>query len=70
MRIEATRHLCQSYGNCVAIDPEHLDLDDEGLVVVTKESVDEGELQSVRAGIRSCPVNALRLVDANGADVE
>jgi ferredoxin len=63
MRIQATRHLCQSYGNCVAIDPEHLDLDDEGLVVVTRDSVENGELATVQAGIRSCPVNALVLVD-------
>jgi ferredoxin len=63
MRIEAKRHLCQSYGNCVAIDPEHLDLDDEGLVVVNRDSVADGELATVQAGIRSCPVNALVLVD-------
>lgn len=65
MRIEATRHLCQSYGNCVAIDPDHLDLDDEGLVVVTRDTVEDGELATVQAGIRSCPVNALLLVDAD-----
>ncbi|MFF2246639.1 ferredoxin [Arthrobacter sp. NPDC058130] len=63
MRIEAKRHLCQSYGNCVAIDPEHLDLDDEGLVVINRDSVADGELATVQAGIRSCPVNALVLVD-------
>jgi ferredoxin len=63
MRIEAKRHLCQSYGNCVAIDPEHLDLDDEGLVVVNRDSVADGELATVQAGIRSCPVNALVLVE-------
>ncbi|TFB75025.1 ferredoxin [Cryobacterium glaciale] len=65
MRIEATRHLCQSYGNCVAIDPDHLDLDDEGLVIVTRDTVEDGELATVQAGIRSCPVNALLLVDAH-----
>ncbi|MDP9888693.1 ferredoxin [Pseudarthrobacter enclensis] len=63
MRIEAKRHLCQSYGNCVAIDPEHLDLDDEGLVVVTRDSIGDGELATVQAGIRSCPVNALVLIE-------
>ncbi|GAB3267857.1 ferredoxin [Microbacterium lacusdiani] len=63
MRIEAKRHLCQSYGNCVAIDPDHLDLDDEGLVVVTRATVAEGELPTVQAGIRSCPVNALILAE-------
>ena len=63
MRIESKRWLCQSYGNCVAIDPEHLDLDDEGLVVITRDTVEDGELETVQAGIRSCPVNALMLVE-------
>lgn len=65
MRIEAKPHLCQSYGNCVAIDPEHLDLDDDGIVVVTNERVEESELKTVQAGIRSCPVNALELVESD-----
>jgi ferredoxin len=62
MRIAADRSLCQSYGNCVALDPEHLDLDDEGLVIVARYTVTESELPAVQAGIRSCPVNALRLI--------
>lgn len=65
MKIEAMRHLCQSYGNCVAIDPDHFDLDDEGLVVVTRETVEKGEIATVQAGVRSCPVNALVLVDSD-----
>jgi ferredoxin/phthalate 3,4-dioxygenase ferredoxin subunit len=31
--------------------------------VVTRDSVADGELPAVQAGIRSCPVNALVLVD-------
>lgn len=66
MHIESKRHLCQSYGNCVAIDPAHLDLDDEGLVLITRATVEDGELDTVQAGIRSCPVNALLLVHDDG----
>ncbi|MHA7241293.1 ferredoxin [Arthrobacter sp. TMS1-12-1] len=65
MRLEAIPHLCQSYGNCVAIDPEHVDLDDDGIVYVTNETVTEGELKTVQASVRSCPVNALKLVGAD-----
>ncbi|MEZ3160700.1 ferredoxin [Microbacterium sp. BWT-B31] len=64
MRIESKRWLCQSYGNCVAIDPGHLDLDDEGLVVITHETVEHDDIETVQAGIRSCPVNALMLVES------
>ncbi|WP_206477131.1 ferredoxin [Microbacterium sp. KRD172] len=65
MKLVAHRHLCQSYGNCLAVDPEHVDLDDEGLVFLLRDTVEEGELAKVQAGIRSCPVNALELVEAD-----
>lgn len=63
MRIEAKTELCQGYGNCVAIDADHLDLDDDGIVIVTRDTVLEGEIDTVQAGIRSCPVNALILTE-------
>ncbi|MRH28007.1 ferredoxin [Microbacterium sp. SYP-A9085] len=63
MRIEANRNLCQSYGNCVVIAPDHLDLDEEGLVTVTSSDVSSADLETVQAAVRSCPVHALRLVD-------
>jgi len=63
MRITSDVHLCQGYGNCIAADPEHFDLDDDGLVVVLRDSVGDGEQETTAVAVRSCPVAALGLVD-------
>lgn len=63
MKVVANLALCQGYGNCVAEDSEHFDLDDEGLVVVLRDSVLDDEVETVTAAVRSCPVAALEIVD-------
>lgn len=63
MRITSDVHACQGYGNCIAADPQHFDLDDDGLVVVLRETVTDDEKESTAAAVRSCPVAALELVD-------
>lgn len=63
MRITSDAHLCQGYGNCIANDPQHFDLDDNGVVVVLRETVTEDEQETAAAAVRSCPVAALGLVD-------
>ena len=52
---------CQGYGNCVAIDEKHFDLDDDGMVVVLDEAVTEDERENAEEAIRSCPVAAIWL---------
>lgn len=61
MRIHANLGLCQGYGNCVALDPDHFDLDDDGLVVVLRDTVSPDEEETTAAAARSCPVKVLRL---------
>ncbi|GAB3692490.1 ferredoxin [Nocardiopsis oceani] len=61
MRIGADIGKCQGYGNCVVLDSEHFDLDDEGMVVVLRESVEENETDKATEAVRSCPVNAIWL---------
>ena len=63
MRITSDVQLCQGYGNCIAADPEHFDLDDDGFVVVLRDTVSDGEQETASAAVRSCPVAALGLVD-------
>jgi ferredoxin len=63
MRITSDAGLCQSYGNCLAVDPEHFDLDDEGLVAVLRATVTDDEQPTVAAAVRSCPVAAIAMVD-------
>ncbi|MCW2835022.1 MAG: padAc [Nocardioides sp.] len=50
---------CQGYGNCVAIDEQHFDLDDDGMVVVVQQEVSEGERETTEEAVRSCPVAAI-----------
>lgn len=63
MQIKANLSKCQGYGNCVDLDPRHFDLDDDGLVVLVKASVDKAELETSGAAVRSCPVQAIWLAD-------
>lgn len=63
MKIHSDRDKCQGYGNCVDLAPERFDLDDDGLVVVLRDSVDESEREDVIGAVRSCPVQALWLSD-------
>lgn len=63
MRIHADMHECQGYGNCVAVDPKHFDLDDDGLVVILRDTVTDGERDTAADAVRSCPADALRLVE-------
>lgn len=64
MRLASDVGKCQGYGNCVAIDEKHFDLDDDGLVVVLDESVAPDELETAEEAIRSCPVAAIWLEGA------
>lgn len=64
MRLASDVGKCQGYGNCVAIDEKHFDLDDDGLVVVLDESVAADELETTEEAIRSCPVAAIWLEGA------
>lgn len=61
MRITADVEKCQGYGNCVAADAKHFDLDDDGLVVVLVEEVEPADAETAAAAVRSCPVAAIEL---------
>lgn len=63
MPIKSDVGKCQGYGNCIAASPEHFDLDDDGLVVVLRETVEPGEEDDVAAAVRSCPVAAIWVDD-------
>lgn len=60
-KIVADRNKCRGYGNCVATDPSHFDLDDDGKVVVLDERFTNGERELVERAVNSCPVSALRI---------
>lgn len=61
MRIHADLGKCQGYGNCAGLDTEHFDLDDDGHVVVVRDTVTAAERDTVAEAVRSCPAEAIRL---------
>ena len=66
MRIIADRELCEGHGVCVAQAPTLLDMDDDDIVVVLEPGEHLSDHDSPRASVavESCPVAALRLIDA------
>lgn len=60
-KIVADRNKCRGYGNCVATDPAHFDLDDDGKVVVLDERFTHEERELVERAVSSCPVGALAI---------
>ncbi len=58
-RVEADRGVCKGYGNCAIEDPEHFDVDDEGLVVVLEQPRNPSDVAKVNEAARACPVAAI-----------
>lgn len=57
--VKADLAACQGYANCVIGAEDVFDIDDDGVVVVLRASIDESDRARVEAAARSCPVNAL-----------
>lgn len=62
-KVVADLSACQGYANCVVAADDVYDIDDDGIVVLLKTSVPEGDRARVEEAARSCPVSALRLED-------
>lgn len=60
-RILIDQARCEGYGFCADAAPELLELDDEGILSVTRDPVDAEDLARSEAAIRVCPVAALKL---------
>lgn len=54
---------CEGYANCIMAAPDVFDINDEGVVVVLRDSVEDEERARVTESIRSCPVAALTLTE-------
>lgn len=61
MRITLDRPRCEGHGLCEEAAPHLMHLDDEGELVLDRETVDDGQLDAAKAAVRVCPVAALRL---------
>jgi ferredoxin len=60
-KLNADTAACQGYGNCVTTAPDAFDIDDDGVVVVLRDSITEDERLRIEEAVRSCPVNALSI---------
>lgn len=60
-KLNADTTVCQGYGNCVTSASDAFDVDDDGVVVVLRESITEHERPRIEEAVRSCPVNALSI---------
>lgn len=56
---------CIGCGACTAIDPEHFEVNDEGLSEVV--SNDNLESASLKDAMDTCPVSAIEVVEENEA---
>lgn len=61
--VRADRDRCKGYGNCVMNEPDVFDVDDDGTVLVLRESIPEADRSRVEAATLSCPVSALSVQD-------
>lgn len=62
--VEADLGACQGYANCVVAADQYFDIDDDGVVVLLRTEVPDADRGRVEEAARSCPVSALRVVDA------
>lgn len=62
--LKADLAACQGYANCVVGADDVYDIDDDGVVVLLRSTVEESERARVETAARSCPVSALWLEDA------
>lgn len=61
MKIIVDWKMCEGNGACVIEAPEIFDLDDEGELVVLKETPSEDQRAELEAAVRMCPKHALRI---------
>jgi 3-phenylpropionate/trans-cinnamate dioxygenase ferredoxin reductase subunit len=60
-KVVADLTACQGYANCVVAADDVFDIDDDGVVVVLKATIDDSDRTRVEEAARSCPVSALRV---------
>jgi ferredoxin len=61
--LKADFTLCQGYANCVDGASDVFDIDDDGVVVLLRDSITDEERPRIEEAVRSCPVSALRIED-------
>ncbi|MQA11627.1 MAG: ferredoxin [Pseudonocardiaceae bacterium] len=63
LKIAADIGKCEGYANCVVAASDVYDIDDDGKVVVLRDTVEESDRAKVDEAVRSCPAAAIWLED-------
>ena len=66
--VEVDRELCIGAATCAALAPLSYALDEEAKAVIP-QTIDEDELETILAGAKSCPVDAIVIRDQNGKKI-
>lgn len=61
MRVIVDRELCEGQGMCERLAPDVFMLDDAGVLHLRVESLPAERVEAVRAAVRRCPKQALRV---------
>lgn len=61
MKITLDHSRCEGHGLCEEVAPGLMHLDDDGELVIDRDSLDDTDLPQARAAVRVCPVAALRI---------
>ena len=63
-RIVVDEHTCEGLGMCEAMAVDYFEVQPEGLVKILDDRPEPDAVEEVRAAVESCPVMALKLLDA------
>jgi ferredoxin len=66
-RIVVDRSLCDTQAVCVGLAPANFGIADDDTMEVLNEHPSAGEMERVVAAVRSCPKQAISLVDDEDA---
>ena len=61
MQVRCDTQKCTGLGLCESIAPDFFEVQDDGTLVMLRETFDEGERGTLAEAVRSCPTEALSL---------
>lgn len=64
MRIHIELDQCEAHGRCALADADLFQLDDDGYATRAEVEIQPGSEQAAAAGAASCPMSAIRIVEA------
>lgn len=61
MKIAVDYDKCTGLGICESLAPEHFEVNEDGDLVLLKETVEDDDVQAVEEAVAGCPTEALRI---------